>query len=57
LERRAIFADKEDRKHFLELLEEMHERYRILVHAWVLMDNHYHAVFQTPDANLSAGMQ
>ncbi len=57
LERRAIFADERDRKHFLELLAEMHERYRVVIHAWVLMENHYHGIFQTPDANLSAGMQ
>ncbi len=27
------------------------------VRAWVLMDTHYHALLQTPDANLSEGMQ
>lgn len=24
---------------------------------WVLMENHYHAVFRTPEPNLVAGMQ
>jgi REP element-mobilizing transposase RayT len=57
LERREIFADDRDRDHFLELVEEMRRRYRVRIHAWVLMDNHYHGIFQTPDANLSAGMQ
>jgi REP element-mobilizing transposase RayT len=57
LERRAIFAEDADRIHFLDLLAEMHERYRILIHAYAQMDNHYHAILQTPDANLSRGMQ
>lgn len=57
LERREIFADDLDRRHLLELLAEMRERYRIVVHAYVLMTNHYHAIVQTPEANLSAGMQ
>ena len=57
LERREIFSTARDREHFLELLAELPERYRFRLHAYVLMDNHYHAVLQTPDANLSAGMQ
>ena len=56
-ERRAIFKEDGDRSHFLGLLAELHERYRIRIHAYVLMDNHYHGIFQTPDANLSEGMQ
>ena len=57
LERREIFAEDRDRLHFLELQVELSERYRIVIHAYVLMDNHYHAIFQTPEANLNAGMQ
>ncbi len=56
-ERRAIFGDTRDREHFLELLATLPERYRFRVHVYALMDNHYHALIQTPDANLSAGMQ
>jgi REP element-mobilizing transposase RayT len=56
-ERRRIFADDRDREHFLELLEELHTRYRLIIHAYALMDNHYHGILQSPDANLSAGMQ
>jgi putative transposase len=56
-ERGVIFADERDREHFLDLLAEMHIRYRIRIHAYILMDNHYHAIVQTPDANLSEGMQ
>jgi REP element-mobilizing transposase RayT len=56
-ERRAIFAGARDREHFLELLAAISERYGVRVHAYGLMDNHYHAVLQTPEANLSAAMQ
>lgn len=57
LERRAIFTDERDRSHLLELLAEATERYRVLVHAYVLMTNHLHAIFQVPEANLSEAMQ
>ncbi len=53
LERRDIFTDGPDRKHLLELFETLHARYRIRIHAYALMDNHYHVILQTPEANLS----
>jgi len=56
-ERRTIFGERVDRERFLMLLGEMVERYRIRVHAYCLVGNHYHAILQTPDANLSQGMQ
>lgn len=56
-ERRALFEDKRDHEHFLELLEKATERYRILIHAHVELVNHYHLVIQTPEGNLSRGMQ
>ena len=57
IERRALFREDRDRVHFLDLLEQTVERFRFRVHAYCLMDNHYHAIVQTPDANLSQGMQ
>jgi REP element-mobilizing transposase RayT len=56
-ERRDIFRDDRDREHFLELLGELRERYRFRIHAYALMGNHHHLIVQTPDANLSRGMQ
>lgn len=56
-ERGAIFQELRDREHFLELLAALPERFRVCVHAYALMDNHYHAVLRTPEANLSAAMQ
>ncbi len=56
-ERRAILTDEACYRHFLDLLEEMTGRYRVKVHAYVLMPNHVHVVLSTPEANLSAAMQ
>jgi REP element-mobilizing transposase RayT len=53
----VIFRDPRDREHFLERLEEMTVRYRVRVHAYALMNTHYHALVQTPEANLSAALQ
>lgn len=52
-ERRAIFRDDRDRRRFLELLGELPERFGTRVHGWVLMDNHFHLLLETPEANLS----
>ncbi len=57
IERRTIFANKEDHEHFLELLPVMGERYGVEIHAYVLMINHYHLLIRTPNANASAAIQ
>jgi REP element-mobilizing transposase RayT len=56
-ERRAIFRDDRDRSHFLELLGEMVERFRVNLHCYVLMDNHYHLVLELRQCNLSLALQ
>jgi len=53
----VIYRDDRDRQHFVDLLGEVHERFRIRIHAYSLMSTHWHGVLQTPDANLSAAMQ
>jgi len=55
--RRVIYGDDRDRRHFLELLEDFVQRYGVVVHAYVLMDTHYHLVVETPEPNLSRAMQ
>jgi REP element-mobilizing transposase RayT len=57
LERREIFTREEHYVHFLELLSEWVPRFRLGLHAYVLMPNHVHLVVSTPEANLSAAMQ
>ena len=53
----AIFLDKRDHLKFLDLVGELGERYRVQVHGYVLMGNHYHLLIRTPDANASRAMQ
>ena len=52
-----IFVDDQDRLQFLTVLGEVVSRAGWIVHAYVLMDNHYHLLFETPAANLSRGMR
>lgn len=56
-ERRNIFRDDVDRERFLLLLSQTVIRFGWRLFAWVLMSNHYHLVVQTPQPNLSRGMQ
>lgn len=56
-ERRAIFRTDRDRRTFLRLLAETAARFGWSVTAYVLMTNHFHFVVQTPQPNLSRGMQ
>jgi REP element-mobilizing transposase RayT len=52
-----IFVDDQDRQQFLAVLGEVVSRTGWLVHAYVLMNNHYHLVIETPINNLSRGMR
>jgi putative transposase len=56
-ERKPIYRDEEDRFHFLGLLSEMTERFRTRLHVYTLMDNHYHLLLETLEANLMQAMQ
>lgn len=55
--RQDIYLNDNDREGFLELLGSIIERFHWLCHAYCLMDNHYHLLIETPDANLSTGMR
>ena len=56
-ERREIFRSDRDRRVFLTFLGIAARRFGWSVTAWVLMTNHFHLVIQTPEPNLSKGMQ
>ena len=56
-ERRAIYRDNRDRRHFCELLAEMVARYRVRLHVFVLMDNHYYLLVELVEPNLSRAVQ
>ena len=51
--RRDIFNRDEDRQKFLALVSELPERFGVEIHAFVLMDNHYHALLRTIEGNLN----
>ena len=52
-----IFLTDDDRETFLGLLEVLSGRFNIEIYAYVLMDNHYHVLLKTIEANLSKAMQ
>jgi REP element-mobilizing transposase RayT len=55
--REAIFLSDADRQTFLDTLAATIEKYNWLCHAFCLLDNHYHAINETLDPNLSLGMR
>ena len=54
--RENIFTCPEDKDKFLKKLAETVEKYKLFLHAYVLMDNHFHLLLETPQANLSKAM-
>ncbi len=52
-----VFEDDQDCKMFLDVLGVTCERTGWLIHAYVLMGNHYHLLIETPEANLVSGMR
>lgn len=57
LEYRDIFLNNKHRKLFLELLSELSWRFKVDVHCYCLMDNHYHLLLQSELPNLSSAMK
>jgi putative transposase len=55
--RMPIFRSDKLKKVFLDLLEEIVLKFRIEIHAYCLMGNHYHLLIRTPYANISKAMQ
>jgi putative transposase len=55
--RQRIVRDDRDRQRFVETLAEACAKTGWQVHAWCLMDNHFHGVIETPQPNLVYGMQ
>jgi putative transposase len=52
-----IYLDDHDRVTFLAMLAKVVDSHRWQCHAYCLMTNHYHALFETSEANISAGME
>ena len=53
----AIYLDDGDRVQFLDTLKQVCTRFNWVLHAYCLMDNHYHLLVETPESNLSLGMR
>jgi len=56
-ERREIFKDDADRVRFLEILELSLNTYQVLLYSYILMENHYHLLVETPQGNISEFMR
>ena len=56
-EKTLLFRDDADRERLLARLSERVEQYGIRLYLFVLMTNHFHLVFETPEANCSKFMQ
>jgi len=55
-ERKKVFYTKTDYDRFKQYLQEAQVRFGFILHAYVLMGNHYHLIGETPRANLSVIM-
>ncbi|MFZ2356254.1 MAG: transposase [Candidatus Omnitrophota bacterium] len=53
IERKNIFASESDKRKFLFLLDAAHVSYGAVFHSYVLMDNHYHLILETPRSPLN----
>jgi REP element-mobilizing transposase RayT len=52
-----IFISDDDRYLFFDTVDQMSERFEMVIFTYVLMDNHYHLLLHTPKANLSKSMK
>jgi putative transposase len=55
--RTSIYLDHDDRLRWLDILGLICTRFNFIVHAYCQMDNHYHIMVETVEANLSGGMR
>jgi putative transposase len=53
----ALFLDSADREAFLDLLKEVKREFGVRVYAYLLMDNHFHLLIETPGGDLDKAMQ
>ena len=55
--REDIYLDDVDREQFLAVLAQVCDRFNWICHSYCLMSNHYHALVETVNGNLSQGMR
>ncbi|MBF0217542.1 MAG: transposase [Candidatus Omnitrophica bacterium] len=56
-EKKDIFYSPRDKDKFLEIISSSHDKFKIILHSFCLMTNHYHLLIETTKANLSKCMQ
>ena len=56
-EKQNIYRDDEDRKRFIQVLNQSVNINGVKLHSYVLMNNHFHLLVETPKANLSEFMR
>lgn len=56
IERRNIFISDEDKEKLLHYFNPVHVAYNAIFHTYILMNNHYHIILETPRSNLSRVM-
>ena len=57
VEQRLIMLDDLDRAAWFKLLVDVERRYGWKIHAWCLLDNHFHLLVEATQPDLSSGMQ
>lgn len=57
VEREVVFREPADRRRLIAQLEATVDLYQWRCNAYCLMGTHFHLILQTPEANLSRGMQ
>jgi putative transposase len=57
VERRDVFLETEDFEQFMDILQNVRKNYHIALHAFCLMNNHYHLLLETHDENISEAMR
>jgi len=57
IERSNVYRSDEDKNKFLQIVCKACRTYKVNVHDYCLMDNHYHLLIQTTSENLSLFMR
>lgn len=57
VEKKYILQNLVDKDKFLEILNEVCEKYKLTVHSYCIMDNHYHLLLENSLENLSLAMR
>ena len=52
-QKQTIFLSDDDRRYFLKCLGDANVKFGVLIHAYCLMNTHYHLFLETPHGNLS----